>query len=182
MRRVTLEFSLGALLRVLAGAAFPALLRIRVAALRFGWAAVMVLAPSSHPGLFLAALLWLMLFLSLTAGWGGIAGAACRYLGETSYAVYMCHAFVLTVWAGVQSRADLGPFGAPVPAFLLLCLSIQAGACLLHHMVEVPGRRAVRGWADRRLGARQPIPAAADQSGSPAHGTCASASPRISTT
>ena len=180
--RVVLEFLLGALLRVFAGAAFPALLRVRMPALLLGWAAVLAFAPSGHPGLFLAAMVWLMLFLSLGEGWHGRLGAVCRYLGETSYAVYMCHALVLTVWAGLESRFDLGLFGAPVPAFLLLCCLIQAGACLLHHLVEIPGRRAVRGWAGRWL---DPSAAAAAIGTHPAAvtlDTCASVSPRISTT
>ena len=180
--RVTLEFSLGALLRVLAGTAFPALLRFRVTGLLLGWASMLVLAPSIHPGLFLAAMVWLMLFLSLTPGWHGTLGAVCRYLGETSYAVYMCHALVLTVWAGLQSRLQLGLLDSPLPAFLALCGSIQAAACLLHHLVEIPGRRAVRGWAGRRFATPLPRAAGVDQAASPAPGTCASASPSISTT
>ena len=190
--RVTTEFLLGALLRVLAAFAMPTLLRLRAPALLFGWAAAMALAPCSHPGLFFAAMVWLMLFLSLTGGWGGIAGRTCRYLGETSYAVYMCHAFVLTIWAGVQSRFHLGPLAAPWPAFVLLCVAIQAGACLVHHTVEVPGGGpnrggppagpAVRGGARHRFGRGRAILAANAQSGAPAPGTCAPVSPRISTT
>ncbi len=156
--RVVLEFSLGAMLRLLAGAAFETLVRIRTGALAVGWCAAALLACSSHPGLFFAAMAWLILLLSLTPGLGGLTGRIGRYLGETSYAVYMCHAFVLLLWAGLQSR--LHP-GHPLAFGLLICVAIQAGASLLHHLVEVPGRQAIRNrsarWLDRLAPTRTPI-------------------------
>ena len=99
LARVTLEFALGALLRRMAGAVTAPLCRIRVIALAFGWSGMLLLAGSHHPGLFFAALVWTMLFLSLNGGWTGRLGAVGRYLGESSYCVYMCHALILTIWA-----------------------------------------------------------------------------------
>jgi peptidoglycan/LPS O-acetylase OafA/YrhL len=180
--RVVTEFCLGALLRVLAGAAAAQLRRFRRAALLAGWSAAASLAWSSHSGLFLAAMIWTMLFLSLDSGWSGRLGAVSRYLGESSYAVYMCHALVLTVWAGLASRTNLGLLGAPPAAALLLCLSIQGCASLLHHMVERPARTAVRGWARQRL---RPVLADGQRAASAlssAPGSCASLSPSTSTT
>ncbi len=151
--RVTGEFALGALLRLLAGHAFSALCRVRHLALASGWCALPLLAASNHAGLFFAAMAWLILFLSLTPGWHGRLGAIARYLGETSYAVYMCHAFVLLLWGGLASR--LHPSTTP---FLVvgICVAVQASASLLHHLVERPARSAIRvrasRWLDRPRG------------------------------
>ncbi len=153
LARVTLEFALGALLRRLAGALTDALCRIRVLALGLGWSATLLLAGSHHPGLFFAALIWTMLFLSLNGGWTGRLGAVGRYLGESSYCVYMCHALILMIWGGLLSRLPLDRPGLAIPAAILLCLSIQGSACLLHHLVERPARHAVREWGRRGLAA-----------------------------
>ncbi len=149
--RVTLEFMLGALLRRMAGAITAPLCQVRLIALAFGWSGMLLLAGSHHPGLFFAALIWTMLFLSLNGGWTGHLGVVGRYLGESSYCVYMCHALILTIWGGLLSRLPLDRPGFVVPAAVLLCLSIQGSACLLHHLVERPARRAVRDWGRRGL-------------------------------
>ncbi len=153
LARVTLEFALGALLRRLAGAITAPLCRVRLIGLALGWSALLLLAGSDHPGLFFAALIWTMLFLSLDGGWTGRLGAVGRYLGESSYCVYMCHALILMVWGGLLSRLPLDRPGLAIPAGIVLCLSIQGSACLLHHLVERPARSAVRDWGRRGLAA-----------------------------
>lgn len=185
--RVITEFCLGALLRALAGDAAATLRRFRRPALLAGWSAVASLAWSAHSGLFLAAMIWTMVFLSLEPGWGGRLGAVSRALGESSYAVYMCHALVLTVWAGLASRAHLGLLGTPLGAALLLCLSVQGLAFLLHHLVERPARTALRGWTGQWLRpdrARGAVRAGSQREFAPssAPGSCASVSPSTSTT
>ena len=156
--RVILEFCLGALLRTALRGGDAGLGRIRDAGLAAGWLAALGLAFTAHPGLFLAAMLWLLLLLSLrtrrSSGALGAVERASLYLGETSFAVYMCHAFILMLWSGdVAHRVPVLTSHA-LPAAALLFVVIQGGASLLHHLVELPAQRAIRRWFRSWTGAR----------------------------
>lgn len=74
------------------------------------------------------------------------------YLGEISYATYLCH-FMLFIWfkiAFVRDPADVGPL--TLAGFLVLTFAASAA---LHHGVERPGRRLVQGFRPRT---RAPVP------------------------
>ncbi len=168
--RVLLEFLLGSSLSAYRPYAVAVLGRVRGPALLFGWASAAVLAPTDHPGLFLGAVVWVMVLLGLrTERASGLAGRLERisiYLGETSYAVYLCHALVATIWAGLSSRLALGPLANPVCVAIAVALSVQAMATILHHSVEDPARRTIRSWNARLRSAASlpPLASAVPQS------------------
>nr|WP_321983012.1 acyltransferase [uncultured Lichenicoccus sp.] len=145
--RVLLEFCLGALLRTALRHGHAGLDRSRDLGLVAGWLAAVGFAFTSQVALFLAAIVWLLLLLSLrtrrATGALGRIERVCLYLGETSFAVYMCHAFILMLW-GPEISNRLALFRHPVPAALCLFVVIQGCASLLHHLVEVPAQRGMR--------------------------------------
>ena len=146
--RVLLEFGFGALMCRVMEQFYTPMLKVRAHALLLGLAAAVCFAFLDGHGLFFAAMLWMIGFLSLREGrHDGLLGrleAVLLYFGETAFGVYICHAFVLTVWTGAVSHLHLGVFGQKVPAAVMLCLVIQAMAALLNHLIEVPARRAIR--------------------------------------
>lgn len=147
--RVVLEFTLGATMRALVPFVLPFLLRIRNPGLVVGWLACAVAAASPHPGLLLLGMSWVLLLLSLrserTTGRLARLERVTIYLGETSFAVYMCHALVLMLWSGHQPRfLAHAPAAELVVAALTLMLVIQLLASLLHHTVERPAQRWIR--------------------------------------
>ena len=146
--RVLLEFCLGASLRSGLRQGDAWLHRIRSPGLAAGWLAAFCLAWTAHAGLFLAAMIWLLLLLSLRTGRAqGMLGRieqVAIYLGETSFAVYMCHAFILMLWNGVVTPRMHGILLHKVPDALLLAGVILGFACVLHHAVELPAQRAIR--------------------------------------
>jgi peptidoglycan/LPS O-acetylase OafA/YrhL len=146
--RVLLEFSLGALMSRVVQRFHAPMLKVRPTALLAGAAGAAGFALLPGHGLFFAALLWMIGFLSLRSaphtGLSGRIEAVLLYLGETAFAVYICHAFVLTLWAGVAKRFDLGLLDHPLPAAIMLCVAIQLLATSLNRFIEVPARRAIR--------------------------------------
>lgn len=158
--RVLLEFIIGAALRTLVTGDISRLCDIRGIGLVIGWLAGVAAAFSAHAGMFLAVMVWIMLLLSLrthrATGWLGRCERVTIYLGETSFAVYMCHALVLMLWTGsVQSRlAHAGIGSHPLMCGLLLVAVIQGFASGLHHAVELPAQRAIRQgfrqWSSRQ--------------------------------
>ena len=155
--RVLLEFGLGALMcRVTQQFRVP-MLRARFAALPLGLALAAGLAWRPDHGPFLAAMLWSIAFLSLRSslrkGLAGRVEAVWIHLGETSFAVYICHAFVLTLWAGAMTRLDAARFCHALPAGFMLLVTIQAMAMSLNRFVEQPASRWIR---SARFG-RRPI-------------------------
>jgi peptidoglycan/LPS O-acetylase OafA/YrhL len=148
--RVLLGFVLGAALSCSRPHIERAMQRMRTPALVLGWTCMAVLAPTDHAGLFIGAVVWVMAFLGLrTTCAKGPLGRIERitlYLGDTSFATYLCHHFVLIVWAGWASRMSLDVFAHPVMAATLIAISVQAMASLLHHTVAEPARRMVRRW------------------------------------
>ncbi len=156
--RVLMEFCLGALLRTTLRQGHAGLDRIRNPGLAVGWLAALGLAFTTHAGLFLAAMIWLLLLLSLrTRRATGLLGSIERiglYLGETSFSVYMCHAFILMLWGGNVAHRFPMLVSHALPAALLLAGVIQGCATLLHHLVELPAqagiRRRFRAWTHAR--------------------------------
>lgn len=63
---------------------------------------------------------------------------ALVYLGEISYATYLCH-FMLFIWFKIALVDDAATV-APMKIMLFLALTLLV-SILLHHMVERPGRR-----------------------------------------
>ncbi|WP_428375021.1 acyltransferase family protein [Lichenicoccus sp.] len=146
--RVLTEFCLGALLRTALRHGHAGLDRTRTAGLAAGWLAALGLAFTTHAGLFLAAMIWLLLLLSLRTrrATGGLRHVERigLYLGETSFAVYMCHAFILMLWGGDIAHKFPALVSHALPAALLLVAAIQGCASLLHHLVELPAQRGIR--------------------------------------
>ncbi len=167
--RVLLEFGFGALMCRVMEHFYVPLLKVRSGALLLGLTAAVCFAFLHGHGLFFAAMLWMIAFLSLRdAGHSGLLGrieVVLLYLGETAFGVYICHAFVLTVWTGATSHLHLGILGRKLPAAILLCLTIQVMAASLNRLIEVPARRAIRrtlGGTPQQSGTRQPHAPAGD--------------------
>ncbi|MFC0205072.1 acyltransferase family protein [Novosphingobium soli] len=70
-----------------------------------------------------------------------------RFLGETSFALYIVHSPILRRGFDVYYRLD-----APMPlvpfAILLMGLCVAVG-CIVHSFIEQPMQRAIRSWLDR---------------------------------
>ncbi len=78
-----------------------------------------------------------------TAALGWLAARPLVYLGDVSYAIYMVHVLVFTVWFNgidVLFGADFSArWRAPIWAAALLM--VIAAAMIAHHLVELPGKR-----------------------------------------
>ncbi len=82
---------------------------------------------------------------------------ALVYLGEISYAIYMCHALVDRVYF-FEAKNLLGyPSGLPLPYWLPAFIVLFAAAAIAHHWIELPGRVLVRRCTDRWFPKRDPI-------------------------
>lgn len=86
-----------------------------------------------------------------------VISAGLRYLGEISYAVYLLHLIVQSAYRLVESRlVESRLISDPTPtialaAFVFKLLVILAGASLLHHFLEIPARRYIRGLRRPRI-------------------------------
>jgi len=155
--RVLMEFALGALLFRTVKSHRTALLPDRRWALPLAFLLIACGIRTHEPGVVVAALIDLIVFLSLRLenhrGFAGRIEAAILYLGETSYAVYLCHAFVLALWAGASTRVHLAVMHNALASGIILTLAIQSSASLLHHFVEHPARR----WIRANLAGKRPV-------------------------
>lgn len=103
-----------------------------------------------------------LLILALSNPRDLLGRAAARpwavYLGEISFALYMCHAVVWSAFKNVIRIAapGLDPV-SPLPVLAGTVLSLVAAA-VLYHCVEVPGRDLLRGGAKRAQEHRAPRP------------------------
>ena len=88
----------------------------------------------------LAALIFAVACLSRQAKGGILRHNALVYLGEVSYATYMIHILIIIIADHVESKLAL-PRWMVFTASLFL---IYFGSVLLHHLVELPGRRFLR--------------------------------------
>ena len=90
---------------------------------------------------------------SLDNARAGVLGSkAGVYLGEISYSIYMVCAPVLLLTTNVAARltgADDKRFHIIV--WLALVAAIPVAAMITYHLVERPARKALRGFADRRM-------------------------------
>jgi peptidoglycan/LPS O-acetylase OafA/YrhL len=69
-----------------------------------------------------------------------------QYLGEISYAVYLLHLIVQSAYRLLESRLISDPTPAVALGALVFKLTvILAGAVVLHHFVETPARKYIRG-------------------------------------
>lgn len=106
----------------------------------------------------------LMLVAAAALGPAGEAGAslpvrALARLGDASYALYLVHPFALR--AGREGLVRLGLAGAlhPWGSLAVMVLLAFAAALAVHHLVEAPLTRRLRGRIDaleNRVGARRP--------------------------
>ncbi len=146
--QVLLEFALGALLFRLVDAFREHLAPMAPYALAAVGIALLAGVASAHHGIVVCSMALLIGILSLRLrnyyGIGKRIEIALLYLGETSYAVYLCHALILYIWGGVQARSHLGIMHSPAFGMIVLCVSIQGIASVLHHVVEHPARRWIR--------------------------------------
>jgi peptidoglycan/LPS O-acetylase OafA/YrhL len=94
--------------------------------------------------------LWLAVLIGALSSTGDWLGRALArpwplYLGEISYCIYMVHWFL---WKGMKGGAAIilpGVKEASVGFVTTAVALILLAAAILHHTVEVPGRRAIRG-------------------------------------
>lgn len=103
----------------------------------------------------LAALIFAVAHLSLTPKGGIMRSRALVYLGEVSYATYMVHIFAITAVERAGPRLGLGDGPSWLRAAITIAL-VYAGSVVLHHVVEKPGRVALRAlFARWRAAARR---------------------------
>jgi peptidoglycan/LPS O-acetylase OafA/YrhL len=91
----------------------------------------------------------LILGLALAVRTGPLAAAGPVWLGRISYATYLSHSLLLTLF-----KLALVPSDAPVaPARLALYfLAVLAASALLYHGFELPAQRRLLAWWKRRRG------------------------------
>jgi peptidoglycan/LPS O-acetylase OafA/YrhL len=154
--RCLVQFAMGtmlcALYRRLAGRAGLASFFLAVSlVLALGWGGL---------GLPVVSLAWAALVLGLALGQEGpiLASPILVWLGRISYATYLCHYLLLTLFKYAFVEA-----GRPVaPSLLAFYLAaVLAASALLYHGFERPAQRRLTGWwrKRRRL---EPVLAAAD--------------------
>lgn len=157
--RVMLGFGLGILLCRLRDLHNSRLLRVQHPMLMLLWPAFLATLLLPHGGLIGLAFAALMLFHGLEPPARPVPAPKqdrvpalviarlsrlAIYLGETSYAVYMCHAFIEDGWLTLSAKLHLFGQPNPIAVGLAIMLSVQLFAMLLHHGVEEPGRRLLR--------------------------------------
>ena len=95
-------------------------------------------------------LAWAALVLGLALGRSGglLAAAPLVWLGRISYATYLCHYLLLTVFKLLFVEA-----GRPVPPALLglYLAAVLAASALLYHGFERPAQKALLGWWKRHV-------------------------------
>jgi peptidoglycan/LPS O-acetylase OafA/YrhL len=93
----------------------------------------------------------LILTLAGLTGTGSkiLSGKLGVYLGEVSYAVYMC-CFPWQLVFGHAARKLLHLEGQPLPplVWLVMLVGVVPVAMVAHHLIERPARTALRRWAD----------------------------------
>jgi peptidoglycan/LPS O-acetylase OafA/YrhL len=94
----------------------------------------------------------LVLGLALGRGTGLLASGPLVWLGRISYATYLCHYLLLTVFKLLFVEA-----GRPVPPALLAAylVAVLAASALLYHGFERPAQRGLLAW---RKGRRRDVP------------------------
>lgn len=147
--RVWLGFLLGTLVCRFRDLHRQRLSRLRSPALAGCWTAFIALLFVEQGGLLVTAFSGLILFHGLAdpqarPGVGVPAMRLLVYLGETSYAVYMGHAFIEILWLTLSRKLGLIQHGNLILLALMLVMLVQGSAMLLHHYVEGPARRRLR--------------------------------------
>jgi peptidoglycan/LPS O-acetylase OafA/YrhL len=93
-------------------------------------------------------LAWAALVLGLAVGRGGgwLASAPLVWLGRVSYATYLCHYLLLTIFKLLFVEA-----GRPVPPALLALylMAVLAASAALYHGFERPAQRWLLRWKGR---------------------------------
>lgn len=106
-----------------------------------------------------AAFASLLLALALTSGMRGnpLNGRAIHYLGEISYATYLCH-FLLWFCFKLAFVRD----ATAVPVWQMACFALMTlcASALLYHGVERPAQRWLNAWRWPRLRPRPIAPSA----------------------
>ena len=166
--RVWLGFMLGCMVCRLRDLHEDRLRAIRVPGLATCWIAFVALLFTTQGGLIVAAFAGLMLLHGLPARQATPARWPTRslvYLGETSFAVYMGHAFIENAWLTLSRKLGLIQHGNVVVLALILVVLIQGFAMILHHGVEEPARKRLRRASRRRASSAADTPEAATSRG-----------------
>ena len=80
------------------------------------------------------------------------------YLGEISYSLYMVHWPARAVVRTALEKAGLIDSISPALVVLIYSATAMIGAILMYHLVEQPGRRAIRAIALRDVSSKRPAP------------------------
>ena len=146
--RVGLGFFLGVLVCRFRNQHEAELLAYRRACLTGLWIMFVMLILRNQGGGMAMAFTGLVLFHGIqapsrtaTPGW---LARVLIYLGQTSFAVYMGHAFIEAIWITLSHKMGLINHGGIVLQSLVLVVLIQGFAMFLHHGVEEPARKALR--------------------------------------
>lgn len=120
-------------------------------------AAALLAAAHISFGLPVLPLAWAALVLAYAVGRGGVFDAPLLvWLGRISYATYLCHYLVLTLF-----RYAFVEEGRPVaPALIALyLLAVLAASAALYHGFERPAQRRLLAWRRARRARLEPQPA-----------------------
>ena len=96
-------------------------------------------------------LAWAALVLGLALGSGGglLASPPLVWLGRVSYATYLCHYLLLTVFKLIFVEAGRA---TSLPLLALYLAAVLAASALLYHGFERPAQRRLLDWRKRRRG------------------------------
>ena len=139
--RCVVQFAMGALLCEL----YQRMARCERLAVPFAAAAACLVIACIAISALLVPLLWASLIMALALAprrnplsWGPLV-----WLGEISYATYLCHYLALVVWKYLFVQA-----GVPVPPALLAAYlaAVLIGSALLYHGFERPAQRRMLDW------------------------------------
>lgn len=120
-------------------------------AIGLGAVAVLLLAAGQAQPAAIPMLMVAIVILALQASTTArplLSGKIAQWLGDISYAVYLSHYFLWTLFKlfFLDDTADVHPAG--IAAFVLLTLAVSH---LLYRCLEVPGRRLTQRGGDRLL-------------------------------
>ena len=145
--RVMMGFCLGALACRCRDLHAARLLPFRSTAIAAAWAVFVIMLARQHGGMMVAAFVTAITFHGLPRPDGRAPGRVARvlvYAGETSFAVYMGHAFVENAWLTLSVKLHLARHLDSAATALIVIVAVQGFASILHHGIELPAQRYLR--------------------------------------